>query len=76
VREPAPAPLPAIAAPPARPAAPPLTVSTTYQARALLQQLVDQGIYGRDLAEVAGRLVDRALIDLFYEGRVHREPRP
>lgn len=38
-----------------------IRVTVSVQSENLLDQLVQRGIYGRSIAEVAGRFIDRAL---------------
>jgi hypothetical protein len=40
----------------------PLRVTVSEQSEDLLKQLVTRGVYGRSVAEVAGRFIDQALI--------------
>jgi hypothetical protein len=40
-----------------------IRVTVSVQSENLLEQLVQRGVYGRSIAEVAGRFIDRALQD-------------
>lgn len=50
-----------------------LTVSTTPPVKGYLEQLVSTGLYGKNSAEAAERLVARALEDLINRGALKRE---
>ena len=48
----------------------PLTLSTTPQVHAYLTQLLKSGLYGKNTAEAAERLLTRAIDQLVAEGRI------
>lgn len=50
-----------------------LTLSTTPQVRKYLGQLLGSGLYGKNEAEAAERLLARALDDLVERGRLQPE---
>lgn len=50
----------------------PIRVSTTPQARALLERAVATGLYGKNVAEAAERLITRSLEDLVRSGFLER----
>jgi|HubBroStandDraft_3_1064219.scaffolds.fasta_scaffold34701_3 hypothetical protein len=53
-----------------------LTLSTTPHVRTYLRQLLATGLYGKNDAEAAERLLTRVLDDLLERGRLRRkEPR-
>jgi hypothetical protein len=50
-----------------------LTLSTTPQVRGYLRQLLTTGLYGKNDAEAAERLLTRALDELLERGRLRRK---
>jgi hypothetical protein len=53
-----------------------IRVSTTPQVQAHLGDLVDTGLYGKNVAEAVERLVSRRLEDLIKEGFIRRSTAP
>ena len=51
-----------------------IRVSTTPQVGALLEQLVETGLYGKNRAEAVERLVARSLEALIGDGLLQRDP--
>ena len=47
-----------------------LKVTTTPQVRELLNRLVETGLYGKNVPEAAGRLIERALEDRVNTGQL------
>jgi hypothetical protein len=50
-----------------------IRVTLSSQSVDLLGQLTNRGIYGRNVAEVAGRLIDRALQDFVDAPRLKQD---
>ena len=54
----------------------PLKLSTTQQVMDLLRALVDTGLYGKNTAEAAERLLAQSLSQLIHEQRLSAQKKP
>lgn len=54
----------------------PITVSTTPPVEEYLERLVSTGLYGKNTAEAAERLIAKSLEGLLKEGTVLKQMRP
>lgn len=51
-----------------------ITISTTPPVKKFLEALVDTGLYGKNAAEAAERIIARGLDQLLSDGKIKRQP--